>query len=380
MSNFAFVSTGWTLFTYVVQLAEALTQRGHTVHFFCENRFNEHEIDFKRIYFNPQLKLFTLDLPFIPDKLAENCNAFIQKTSDLILEYHKKYNYCLFVGVEIIGGSIAHDLSYRSRIPFVYWSIELYDKNEQWWANWILSPDFWVCKEAAFLKDASATIIQDEDRGKELCRITDTSNINFIYCTNTISKKEIVSQKSYFLHDYLNLDHDIKILLHFGYKRMNNDTLIQMANSIPQDWMFVLHGHSLVVTKSKVHHAHLIFSTERLSEDCLPYVIASASAGLVHYENNHINDILTTHASEKIARYLAAGVPIICHDIGHYTEHLSPTGACLTYKTPEQVGIAVRIIDRKADFFSKAALRAGQDYIFENIGEPLTTYIESFAQ
>lgn len=380
MSNFAFVSSGWALSTYTVQLAEALAQRGHNVHFFCDSRKSNHNIDFKRIYFNQNLKLITFDLPFTPETLAENYNLFIQKTSDRILDYHKKHNYCLFIGLEIVGGAIANDLSVRSDKPFVYWSLEIFDKNDQQWSDGIVLPEFWICKEAAFLQSASATIIQDEDRGNELCRIADTRCINFIYHPLTISKKEIVSQKSYFLHDYLNLEHNIKILLQFGYNRMRSDTLIQIANAMPQDWKLVLNGHSLQALKNKLHHDRLAFSAERLSEECLPYIIASASAGLVHYENRHINDILTTHSSEKIARYLASGIPMICHDIGHYAEHFSRTGACITYKTPEQVGMAVRQIDREPGLYSKAASRAGQDYIFENIGTPLTTYIESFAQ
>lgn len=373
MKRIAFFLTGWTLTTFIVQLAEALAGRGVPVDIFCD-RNHSPLIDAVRLEASPLIRLLPQRTAFCPPRTRAECARFLQETCAEIFPFGHALEYGAVVGIEKVGVALAFLAAKEWKVPLAYWSLELYDMHHREWAASMLCPECWLEMERLAHKAALVTIVQDNERGDALSRLTgyDTARI---YLPVTIGASEVVPKGGYFLHRMCGIPTSQKLLLQFGNNRMRPDWLLRVAQVLPESWTLVLHGLGLWREKAILRHPRLLISIERCAEKNLPALVASASAGLVHYENRHINDILTAHSSEKLARYLAAGIPVVAHDVGNFVKTFAENGAGFTYKTPEQVGMTVRLLDRKPEVFHQAALRAGADYIFENAGLETLEYL-----
>lgn len=373
MKRIAFLLTGWTLTTFIMQLAEALAGRGVPVDIFCD-RSHTPMVDSGRMSANPLIRLLLQQTMFNPPRTREDCRRFLRETCAEIFPFGHALEYGAIVGIEKMGAALAFLAAKDWKVPLVYWSLELYDLNHDEWAAAVGCPECWLEMEALAHKAARGTIIQDKDRGDALSRLTgrDTARI---YLPVTIGASEVAPQGGHFLHRMCGLPPSQKLLLQFGNNRMHPEWLLRVAQALPESWTLVLHGLTLWKEKVLLRHPRLLISLERCAEKNLPALVASASAGLVHYEKRHINDVLTAHSSEKLARYLAAGVPVVAHDVGNFAKAFAENGAGITYSTPEQIGMVLRLLDRKPEVFHQAALRAGQGYLFENAGTEAVEYL-----
>lgn len=373
MGRIAFFVSGWTLSTFIMQLAEALADQGVQVDIICDKQHFP-MIDMERMSAKPSLRVIAHNAVFSPPHTREACKLFMREACNEIFRFSQGHTYGAVVGIEKVGGALAFLAAKEWRVPLVYWSLELYNMQHEGWKKNIICPEVWLEMENYVYKAARMVIIQDEDRAGILSEMMG-GKTSFLYLPVTIGAQEVIRQNSHYLHDICGLPSTRKLLLQFGNNRMEWEWILRVTQSLPDTWTFVLHGLHLQVEKAMLRHPQLVISAERCSEKKLPALVASASAGLVHYEKHHINDVLTAHSSEKLARYLAAGVPVIAHDVGNYAATFARNGAGITYTKPEQVGMAVRLFERKPNIFRQAAVRAGEGYVFENVGNHAVQYL-----
>lgn len=374
MSSVAFILTGWKLSSYIMQVAEALAQNGVDVAIFYETS-HPPVVDDIRMQGNPRIRCLPLKNSFHKMFSRKEISSFLAVCVDEICGYSSERSYSVIIGVEKVGVAVAFLTAKRLKAPLLYWSLELYDLQHPGWGKSVGSPEPWLEMETLACKAADKIIIQDEDRANALASITGVSH-EYIFLPIAIGRNEIAPWGSTLLHDICHIDHGQKILLQFGYNRMPLGWLSRMAEALPPGWCFVLHG---LLTPPDMQHPRLYFSTTKYPENTIAQIIASATIGLVHYENRHINDALTVHSSEKLARYLATGIPVLAHNIGKFSIWLEHSHAGLSYTNPEQVGEAVRHIEKNLKTFQNAALKAGEAYIFEDICSGLLSILQAYA-
>lgn len=349
-----------------MQMAEALVSRGVDVDIFYDMS-HPPVVDNARMS-QPHMRCLQLKNSFKKLSSRKDVSAWLGLAVEEVCALADGACYGALVGVEKTGLAVAFLAAKRWRAPLFYWSLELYDAQHHGWCSSVGCYEPWLEMETLACKTAQHIIIQDNDRALALASATGIPDLvtKCLFLPVAIGQNEVVPQGSTTLHDICGVEHSQKILLQFGYNRMPIDWLPRIAESLPEGWMFVLHG---LLYPPEMQHPKLRFSTTKYSEDIVAQIVASASIGLVHYENHHINDALTVNASEKLARYLAAGIPVLAHDIGNFSQFINTSHAGLTYETPEQLGEAVLRMEHDMHSFCQGALHAGQDYIFENVGK-----------
>jgi hypothetical protein len=159
--------------------------------------------------------------------------------------------------------------------------------------------------------------------------------------------------QSDFLHRYLDLKPGTKILLQYGSisdKRLT-DKLLENIHQLPDDMVVVLHGLSGAYFRRRYRSqiGKKIFFTDFLVPNRLIHlIIKSADIGICTYTDDNDNDILTLFSSDKMARFMQFGVPVI---VSKHTEAFSQ------FVTENNIGVST---DKFAD------LGIGVDIILKN--------------
>lgn len=120
------------------------------------------------------------------------------------------------------------------------------------------------------------------------------------------------------LHEYFDLPQEKKILLQFGTinKFRMSDLLVEAISKIPDDMVVVMHGYidPQLQKKYQVYREKLKFTGFHLPNRMLPELVRSAYAGICTYRCDNENDRYAVYSSDKIARFLKEGIPIIVSD------------------------------------------------------------------
>lgn len=233
--------------------------------------------------------------------------------------------YKLFIGVEREGLVWAGEMARRLNIPCAYFSLELYTND---------SPHFKGRRfrrlkrlERLYHRRCRATIVQDAPRAKVLFgdnRVT-PSIVHFVPVSLL---GEARTRKSRYLHEKLGLKSDARIVLVLGQvdaKRYTHDA-VAAAQEFPEEWVLVVHGPAfgdarLLEELTRLNTAgRARISTDLMPESELGDLVASADVGVALYSDATQNEYWTGRASEKVARYAQAGVPMIAFDYPSFRE------------------------------------------------------------
>lgn len=376
MKKIAFITPTFGMTSYVVELAEEIANSNfHVDVYYQDNSYNSFNIS--KIH-DDNLSFFpvSIDYKLITIKNYEKYfKSFWEIISNKIIISGK---YDLLLGIDKDGLILSSRLSKKFNIPYFYWSLELYEKDHKGWNSWMPYEvcEFLCNEESNAYINTSKVIVQEEDRGKYLDKILNFENKNKIYFPVCI-KKTCKEKKNYFLYDLCNIPYDKKILLLFGNHRMKDSWIMDIVNSLSDPWVLVLHGLREEETKKNINHNQLFISHKQIINSDIQRLISSSDIGLVHYENNSTNDILTAWSSEKIARYLDCGLPIIAHNVGNFPKFFNKYNCGFSYNFPKEVGELVNKIDKNYSYFSSNAKKAFIDYSFDeqckNIINEITT-------
>src|SRR5438552_5272862 len=183
------------------------------------------------------LHLCGSDKGIIPDSLIAQTKSIMQG---------KQYQ-CL-IGIEKSGLIWAGHVAAILRLPFFYYSLELYN------ADYIrlgLQRTFWFKHlwgaERRFHRKAAGTIVQDSERARVLFEGNGVplSGANIAYLPVSILGAPYTKRSS-FLHETLGIPREKPIVLYFGHIRERRYALdlARVAQDAPGNWVLVMHGFS----------------------------------------------------------------------------------------------------------------------------------------
>jgi glycosyltransferase involved in cell wall biosynthesis len=126
-----------------------------------------------------------------------------------------------------------------------------------------------------------------------------------------------IRTKSNEIQNIFHLKQEDVIILYYGQmaKGRKSDEIIKIAKTFPINWKLVLHGidnmHSDMVIREQGVSEQVILSTTLMPYTDLLNFVASATIGLVLYDNSNFNNMLTAFASEKLGVFLMCGIPVV---------------------------------------------------------------------
>jgi glycosyltransferase involved in cell wall biosynthesis len=278
----------------------------------------------------------------------------------------KRYR-CL-IGVEKKGLIWAGLVARILRVPFFYYSLELYTNDGDYWR--IVTGDRFTFEclrlgERLHHRNAAATIIQDPDRAQVLFDDTGVQ-----YSANPVLYVPVSvlggphERRSQYLHESLAIPRYRKIILYFGsiWERRYVLELTQIAQRFPEDWVLVMHGEASEGIEEKIRkldqRQKVIFSLKMVPVDKIQEVIASADVGLLFYSGDTHNERLTAFASEKMALYMQCGVPFVAFDYPGFRRLADNERCGMAIGRLEEMPEAIHEILLSYAAFREAAYRA----------------------
>ena len=306
---------------------------------------------------NKTAMLFSIPRNFPPGKIIDS--VLLKRSMEIIGS--NKY-YCL-IGIEKKGLIWAGILSELIKCPLIYYSLELYLED-----NPVLDRVYHLlAAEREFHKKTIATIIQDKLRAQALLEANGIENTHVLYLPVS-SRGKVNCQRSFLLHDRLNIDRNKKFILYFGGldKTRSIAEIVRSAANLDEDSMLVLHGFG---PKRYIRHLMSIadpqkvrFSFDFVPEEQILELVSSAQIGIAIYKTSNLNDRLVAFSASKIAYYMQCGVPMITFDTESFRE-LANTHQCLELiSTFDEIPQKVRLMFANYDQYREAAFAAYDDY------------------
>lgn len=234
--------------------------------------------------------------------------------------------------------------------------------------------------ESKLLKRIQGLIIQDAFRAEALldCKI-DQSSLNFIFVPVSIFPGNKVKERDYLYND-LHIPPTKSIILYFGAvycERYLKEVAEKFESDFDDKWVLVLHGpHKFTGITSG--SSRIKTSNKLLNYDDVDLVINSATIGLAFYDNSWPNTRYTAFSSEKIARYLQAGVPFIAFNNESYVKLKSEFNCCELIDDIGDLHVAVETIMLNLESYKQNCLMAFEKYYnIEKSVLPLIKFINS---
>ena len=284
-----------------------------------------------------------------------------------------------FVGIESGGLIFAGQVGQMLGVPFLYYSLELYLSMDPPAHD----PSFNVRKklERTFHQQSLATIIQDQARGKLLCEDNNTQTDHLFYVPVCMLGPAVRKKETYF-HERFQMHADQKILLCIGYvdKARKSQETIKGAQSLPVGFTLVLHGIADDAWKKLLPRIdtgnRAILSTDLVPLDRVQSIVSSADVGLVFYDEHNLNTFHTGLASDKMARFMRSGIPVIVSDFPSFRKVIDRYRCGICVSSPLQINDALEAILDDYATYRKAAFECyAQQYEFRKQFAPVVDFI-----
>lgn len=310
--------------------------------------------------------------------------AFIQRAQNIT----SAYTYTCFLGFNP-RGLVLSSLAKKNRsIPVIYYSLELFDVDHPFYEAW--RPAYRVLKslERKYHQYTESTIIQDQERAKLLMQYNHISDFRTFFVPVGIIGAPIKT-KSKFLHHFLGISSDKRIILQTGNitPRRKSLELARQACYLPDNWVMVLHGfmkdevaQELEYIRQNGSNGKLYVSGNSVEFNQLNQLTASADIGLTFYCDDYLNDYLIGHSSENLARYLQCGLPVISIDHPSLKTVIEQYQSGICIKNIENLPEAVITIEQNYQKYRLNAFHCFEvEYEFERHFIPVVKYIDALS-
>lgn len=388
----------WIVQSHTVNLVRALAAKGHQVDFYikgCDtslvnlNSLNQ----VQRVKVLDMTVLCRTNVPAI-DRLLRMFWSACDLTAQLFC-YHPVFKATLFassrklrqtppdclIGIEKKGMIWASLLSKLLDVPFIYFSLELYDDTHPYYQNTLHYRELRII-ESQEHKKAAATIVQDTLRG------------NHLLASNGVCKQEskiillpisvpgdVIKTKGHFFYERFDIPVDRPIILYLGLLEEARHTLsiAQIAKSYSDRFTFVCHGYGDKQFLKRLYEesdGRLVISTEMVPEAQIPELVSSVDIGLALYRRDCANDLLTAFSSEKVALYCRSCVPFLAFATESYDFLFSqcPCGVVIN-DTSEIPKAAAKIINDYQHYSDGAEYAFNKYFRHENNMESVVAHI-----
>lgn len=303
-------------------------------------------------------------------------STLLEEALDRILDE----NYICLIGVEKAGLIWAGLIGERTGLPWIYHSLELYTSDHDFYYKHGLVR--YRRAEKLYHQKAIATIIQDQDRADVLFKDNEIQNGKAIFVPVSIMG-ECAEVRSDYLRAKHNIPQNKVVVLQFGQinERRLCEEVMHEARNFNEDTILVMQG---MLTEDKEKYMHVtssgrvILSGNLIPRSEVEELINSADIGLVFYREHPLNDYLTGSASEKLALYLQAGVPVIMFDYPSFRQlnDKYQFGVCI--RRLEELGQAIATILNNYSYYRNNAFSAFTDhYEFRRGFEKTLEFIKS---
>ncbi len=246
---------------------------------------------------------------FAPGVVETVERAALQARYDTCISFESRALILARIAAKAAGCSLVHH------------SFELYEPSYPG----VWQDEFGVIKqfERKLIKDVDLFLIQDVDRQREYFRLLGTSDRPARTQFLPVALPRLSSTvKPRTWHQKYNLSPNTRVIFYMGQLSAARfvDQMIRAAQSFRSDQQIIVHGpiYNNTAAFSKLKELdvarRVIFSTEMLPWDQVNRLCASADIGLVFYRSQYINEITTGRSSDKLARYLQSGIPVVCSD------------------------------------------------------------------
>ncbi len=382
----------WPLQIHTLNLAAAFASKGCRVDLFLKG-CSADLVDLGRLEKYPSIRIVNFDVTTKTGKLAGgfrrlqkaalnrlarriSYTPIIFPTVLAALPYVRRDKSELFIGVEKKGMIWASFLSRLTGTPFVYYSLELYDEQHPFFVDVVGFSALRRLEKKSHRK-ASATIIQDRLRKEHLFRSNGITNNRAVLLPVSIPGRSNGRE-----HDLPRAKWgilEVPIVLYLGLieKSRHCLELADVARHNSHSFKIVFHGYGEPTFLQRIRDTGgegVILSTELVSEDLLPDIVASADIGLATYGTECANEVLTAFASEKVALYCRAGIPFVAFDTPSYRELVQGSPCCILIEKIADLPRAVEVIMKDYSAYKANALNAFQKYYkFErNVAQVIT--------
>lgn len=357
----AIIHYHWYLQIHGKQLINALAKKGIKVDAYFIDMIEMYEsLDFhenvtvyeRKMNYAP-LRILSEFLQRIYGKLAFSrkiiCLFFeiILQIRKSIISPGKKYDLC--IGIDCGGGLIAQKFSQKSGCPYIYYSLEILDQEDFGYGLFLgtIYKKSLVCME-----NAAAVIIQDRSRAEFLSRFIQIKK--YIFLPVSVKKSNIRAVR------------EEKICLVFGNNHfLQEEDIVLLSRSIPKNWKILFHNTNLSLEKkviAKHDLRNIIISESVLSQNEIEDLIASSFVGLAFYGSWSENEKRIIFSSEKVARYLSHGIPIITNTFGNANVLFSEILCGIAVENIMHIPNAIKKIEENYDKFSSNAFLAFERY------------------
>lgn len=310
----------------------------------------------------------------------------IDKSFRIIAE--RKYTF--LIGIEKLGLVWAGLVSNKFAIPYIYYSLELYPSTiafaiSNGIQDILKSLRFLVIRkfEKEFHHKSTATIVQDRFRATELMKMNNLQKATNLLVPITIAGAPYTKKGKFFIEKF-GLSDNIKIALQFGVIGQNRlaEEVALAAQILPDDWVLVFHGpigsNRTARNIKRIDKKNKVFlSTQMLQNDRIDELISSADIGLCFYRKKRMNDYHTGFSSEKLARYLKCGLPVITFNYPTFIESVEKNkcGVCIADLGEMSNAIAV-ISSDYSEFRQNAILTYSSFFEFSKQFKRVTDFLD----
>lgn len=306
---------------------------------------------------------------FIPELIMKKAIAHIANE-----------RYLCFFGIESQGLIFAGWLGNKIGVPVVYYSLELFFSGN---ARYIhgLNFDLWKELEIKYHSRSVATIIQDEERAEILFENNKIPHHNVFFVPVALLGEPIRERHRYF-HEHLNLNEDERILLHIGSTNRYRKSLqvVQGVQKLPPGWTVIMHGPIDESIREEIIRydvgKRVILSTELLQYNQLQMLVSSADIGFVFYTDENYNEYTTGLASDKMARYMQCGLPVIVNNFPSFQRIIDKYRCGVSVTSPLEISNALPKIVANYDEYCEAAYACFIDqYEFKRHYKPVLAFL-----
>lgn len=234
-----------------------------------------------------------------------------------------------------------------------------------------------IKKEAKLLGLVKGLIIQSRFRAEALLNSKEFRRDLQVFYIPVSIPGEIITTRSDYLYRKLEILPHQQIVLYFGavYEERKMDELADaFARITNHGLVLVIHGAGEFTHLAKA--PNIKASNVLLEYDDLHLIISSATVGIAFYDNGWPNTRLTAFSSEKIARYLQAGVPFIAFKNESYALLQSEFNCCALIETISELNTAISALINNYERYRNECYKAYNKYYnIKHTIKPLTQFL-----
>lgn len=365
----------WPYLVYTRDMLDSLLDKGHEVHLFTfetwyssvprpQRRpgFYHHELAFTsevedKIHELVYLNLKSQGKPGVSRDDLDFLIGELAATLPLMAEFAAASVPDISVGIGLDKGGLLWARAWHKKTgkPYIHYSTELFstDSDVYTWPKIAAMLPF----EPEAHAGVAATIVQDADRGNYLAHYNKAvSGHVFYFPVSVKAPKEKRGPSAR------------KLCILFGQTegRLDEQQCLTLHRALPDAYEMLFHMNMtqgvLKRTKARYGLPNIHICTNTLDELQIEELLAQARLALCWYPSHDMNNSLTAFSSEKLARYLSLGIPVIVNADSNFHKLFAMYRCGVGLHTISQLPEAIAEIESRYGEYREAAFQAYEAY------------------